>query len=80
MTTTSPSAQDIEKALMRQDADRDARKAAGNAPAAVAANLQMNEASASRRRGKMMLPAPQVPPEGPWLLCAAVFQLPDCQD
>ena len=45
---------------MKQDQERDARKASSNQPAAVAQNLQLNDASGVRRRGKMMLPAPQV--------------------
>ena len=52
--------QDIEKGLMKQDAEKDARKASTNQPAAVAQNLLLNEANATRRRGRMMLPAPQV--------------------
>jgi len=54
--------QDIEKNLMKQDEDRDARKAKSNQPAAVAQGLKLNDASGVRRRGKMMLPAPQVTP------------------
>jgi hypothetical protein len=54
--------QDIEKNLMKQDEDRDARKAKSNQPAAVAQGLELNDASGVRRRGKMMLPAPQVIP------------------
>ena len=52
--------QDIEKNLMKQDAERDERRAKNNRPAVVAQGLEMNDASGVRRRGKMMLPAPQV--------------------
>lgn len=52
--------QDIEKNLMKQDAERDERRAKNNQPAVVAQGLEMNDASGVRRRGKMMLPAPQV--------------------
>ena len=45
---------------MKQDADRDARRAATNQPAVIGQNLEQNDASMTRRRGKMMLPAPQV--------------------
>ena len=59
----SASVQDIEKNLMKQDAEKDARRAANNQPAVIAQNLEMNDASTTtRRRGKMMLPAPQVSP------------------
>ena len=54
--------QDIEKNLSKQDADRDERRAKNNQPAVVAQGLEMNDASGVRRRGKMMLPAPQVTP------------------
>ena len=53
--------QDIESALLKKDADKDAKKAATDGAAAVAQALALNDASAARRRGKMMLPAPQVP-------------------
>ncbi len=46
--------------LMKQDVAKAALRAAHDQPAAVAAAMAMNDASASRRRGRMMLPAPQV--------------------
>ena len=52
--------QDIEKALMRADVDRDKLKDRHNRPDAVAKGLDLNDASRVQRRGKMMLPAPQV--------------------
>ena len=55
--------QDIESALLKQDAQKDAKRAATDAPAAVAQALALNDASAARRRGKMMLPAPQAGPD-----------------
>ena len=54
--------QDIESALLKKDAEKDAKKAATDGAAAVAQALALNDASAARRRGKMMLPAPQVLP------------------
>ena len=52
--------QDIEKALMRADVDRDKLKDRHNRPDAVAKRLELTDASRLQRRGKMMLPAPQV--------------------
>lgn len=52
--------QDIEKALMRADVDRDKLKDRHNRPDAVAKGLELNDASRVQRRSKMMLPAPQV--------------------
>ncbi len=54
------SLQDIEKALMRADVDRDKLKDRHNRPDAVAKGLELNDASRVQRRSKMMLPAPQV--------------------
>ena len=54
------SLQDIEKALMRADVDRDKLKDRHNRPEAVAKGLDLNDAAMVRRRGKMMLPAPQI--------------------
>ena len=45
---------------MKRDEDKDKKREATNTAAAVAAGLQLNDASATRRRGKMMLPTPQV--------------------
>lgn len=45
---------------MKQDEQRDARRAKSDQPAVVAQGLELNDASGVRRRGKMMLPAPQV--------------------
>ena len=53
-------AQDIEANLMKQDVARAALRAAHNAPAALAKAMEMNDAALTRRRGRMMLPAPQV--------------------
>ena len=52
--------QDIERALMKADVDRDKLKDRHNRPDAVAKGLELNDASRVQRRGKMMLPAPQV--------------------
>lgn len=52
--------QDIEAALLKTDKAKDDRKAAQDQPAAVAQALALNDASSARRRGRMMLPAPQV--------------------
>ena len=62
---------------MKQDQERDARKASSNQPAAVAQNLQLNDASGVRRRGKMMLPAPQVPAYC-FLATKQALQAPKC--
>lgn len=51
---------DIEAALLKTDKAKDDRKAAQDQPAAVAQALALNDASSARRRGRMMLPAPQV--------------------
>ena len=45
---------------MRADVDRDKLKDRHNRPDAVAKGLELNDASRVQRRGKMMLPAPQV--------------------
>lgn len=65
--------QDIEKNLMKQDEERDERRAKNNQPAVVAQGLEMNDASGVRRRGKMMLPAPQV--TKPAILSATIESL-----
>lgn len=52
--------QDIEKALMKADVDRDKLKDRHNRPDAVAKGLELNDASKVQRRSKMMLPAPQI--------------------
>eukprot|EP00951_Prasinocladus_malaysianus_P001667 scaffold11704_cov53-Prasinocladus_malaysianus.AAC.1 len=53
---------DIEENLQKQDVKRQKMQARNDAPAAVAKNLAMNEVNAANgiRRGKMMLPAPQI--------------------
>lgn len=55
--------QDIEKGLMKADVDRAKLKDRHDRPQAVAQSLQQNETGMVRRRGKMMLPAPQVTEE-----------------
>lgn len=45
---------------MRADVDRDKLKDRHNRPDAVAKGLELNDASRVQRRGRMMLPAPQV--------------------
>jgi pre-mRNA-splicing factor CDC5/CEF1 len=55
-----PTLQDIEAALMKRDEEKQQQKEKSNQPAAVAKALELNDASAMRRRGRMMLPAPQV--------------------
>jgi hypothetical protein len=52
--------QDIEANLMKSDEQRAKIKEAHNQPAAVAKAMQLNDVAATRRRGRMMLPAPQV--------------------
>jgi len=51
---------DIEAELVKRDIQRQKMAERQNAPAAVARAVAMNEAQAVRRRGKMMLPTPQV--------------------
>eukprot|EP00887_Chlorella_sp_A99_P003055 scaffold9.g3055.t1 len=51
---------DIEQALMKADAEKAKRRQATDAPAVVARAIAENEAQLERRRGKMMLPAPQI--------------------
>ena len=51
---------DIEAELMKNDAQRSKMNERKNVPAAVARAMAANEAQMSVRRGKMMLPAPQV--------------------
>lgn len=51
---------DIEAELIKRDMQKQKMAERHNAPAAVARAVAMNEAQAVRRRGKMMLPAPQV--------------------
>lgn len=45
---------------MKTDMQKAKLKEAHNQPAAVAKAIEMNDATAMRRRGRMMLPAPQV--------------------
>ena len=52
--------QDIEANLMKRDEQRGKLKERHDQPAAVAKAMELNDAAASRRRGRMMLPAPQV--------------------
>ncbi len=52
-------AQEIEATLMKRDEARAALRERTDQPAAVAKALELNDASSGRRRGKMMLPAPQ---------------------
>ncbi|KAI3429454.1 hypothetical protein D9Q98_005547 [Chlorella vulgaris] len=51
---------DIEAALVKQDQAKKQIAERQNAPSAVKAMLEANEAAQQRRRGKMMLPAPQI--------------------
>ena len=57
--------QDIEANLMKGDEQKAKLKEAHNQPAAVAKAMELNDASGMRRRGRMMLPAPQVRSTGP---------------
>ena len=52
--------QDIEANLLKQDMAKAKLKEQHDQPAAVAKALELNDAAAMRRRGRMMLPAPQV--------------------
>jgi hypothetical protein len=45
---------------MKTDEQKAKLKEAHNQPAAVAKAMELNDASGMRRRGRMMLPAPQV--------------------
>lgn len=45
---------------MKKDVEHHKLQAAHNAPAAVAKAIAMNDPTMQRKRGKMMLPAPQV--------------------
>ena len=60
--TVMPSLQDIEANLLKQDIAKAKQKEQTDQPAAVAKALELNDAAAMRRRGRMMLPAPQVCP------------------
>lgn len=53
-------AQEIEAGLLKRDEAKAALREQTDKPAAVAKALALNDASIGRRRGKMMLPAPQV--------------------
>jgi pre-mRNA-splicing factor CDC5/CEF1 len=50
----------MEAALVKQDLQRAKINERQNAPSAVARALQANEAAMQKRRGRMMLPAPQI--------------------
>jgi pre-mRNA-splicing factor CDC5/CEF1 len=52
--------QDIEANLLKQDMAKAKLREQHDQPAAVAKALELNDAAAMRRRGRMMLPAPQV--------------------
>ncbi len=52
--------QEIEAALVKKDIEHAKLKAAHNVPAAVAKNLALNDPTMQRKRGRMMLPAPQI--------------------
>ncbi len=45
---------------MKKDIEHAKLKAAHNVPAAVAKNLALNDPTMQRKRGRMMLPAPQI--------------------
>ncbi|GAB4822419.1 hypothetical protein N2152v2_009465 [Parachlorella kessleri] len=51
---------DVEAELAKQDVQRNKMIERQNVPAAVAKAMELNEAQMQRRRGKMMLPAPQI--------------------
>ena len=53
-------AQDVEDVLVKKDTEHAKLKAAHNAPLAVAKNMALNDATMQRKRGRMMLPAPQI--------------------
>ena len=57
---TSSFEQDLEQKLVEQDLKRQRQLADSNAPAAVAKANELNDPALIRRRGKLMLPAPQV--------------------
>ncbi len=52
--------QDIEANLLKQDKAKAQLKQQHDQPAAVAKALELNDAAATKKRGRMMLPAPQV--------------------
>ena len=52
--------QEIEATLVKKDIEHAKLKAAHNVPAAVAKNLALNDPTMQRKRGRMMLPAPQI--------------------
>lgn len=52
-------AQEIEATLMKRDEAKASMREKTDQPGAVAKALALNDAVAVRRRGKMMLPAPQ---------------------
>ena len=54
------SMQDIETNLLKEDMAKARLKEQHDQPAAVAKALELNDAAGMRRRGRMMLPAPQV--------------------
>ena len=60
---------------MKQDVALHALKAAKDAPGSVAKALELNDPTMQRKRGRMMLPAPQVlmPP------CLHLQPLPICE-
>ena len=73
--------QDIEANLLKQDIAKAKQKEQTDQPAAVAKALELNDAAAMRRRGRMMLPAPQVmhTPAGTILCAAALQRFEDCK-
>ena len=72
-----PSSQDIEANLLKQDIAKAKQKEQQDQPAAVAKALELNDAAALRRRGRMMLPAPQA---CPYLLWKHSSPLQVCSD
>ena len=60
LTVCTSMLQDIEANLLKQDIAKAALKQQHDQPAAVAKALELNDAAAMRKRGRMMLPAPQV--------------------
>ncbi|KAK9818201.1 hypothetical protein WJX72_008746 [[Myrmecia] bisecta] len=51
---------DIENALIKRDVDKGKQKERADQPGALAKAMELNDPSLQRRRGKLMLPAPQI--------------------
>ncbi len=62
---------------MKKDVEHAKLQSAHDAPTAVAKAIAQNDPTMQRKRGRMMLPAPQVPP---WRICSScVCSLRDAQ-